>query len=74
MVVKHHEGLAHPSDQVLIQMLNNGNIFNCKLTAKDVNCKKAWEVLGICEGCIMGKMTNQLQPMSKLEISKEQLT
>ncbi len=66
-----HEILGHPSDGVLQNMLNNGNILNCKFTAKDV--RECTDILGVCIGCVLGKMTKKpmrISPESNKEIGE----
>jgi hypothetical protein len=65
---KLHERLAHPSEEVLKNMLNSGNILNTHLTAKDVD--KYRSIVGTCKGCAIGKMTRQSQPESLTPVAE----
>lgn len=50
-----HNSLDHPSNNTLINALNNGLILGTRLTGKDVDiCEK---IFGKCKNCIAGKIT-----------------
>jgi len=60
-----HNLLLHPSDRVLVDALNNGNLLGCHLTAQDI--RNARTLFGPCHGCITGKMTTAVAPTSLTE-------